>query len=124
MGAISHIEVLNMFKMSKGKRPTDREFVEIQRELMRDPTSKFSREIVAPHGENSETNDVLRVVDAWCVKNGEPIPSCRVENELIGAVTSVFWESVDRYGLRRPGESDAQVLDRIRDENKSFNDKL
>lgn len=48
MGAISHIEVLNMFKMSKGKRPTDREFVEIQRELMRDPTSKFSREIVAP----------------------------------------------------------------------------
>lgn len=106
------------------KRPTKAELTRIQRELKRDPTSKFSREIVAPYGENSETNDVLRVVDAWCVKNGEPVPSCRVENELTGAVTSVFWESVDRYGLRLPGETDAQVLDRISDENKSFNDKL
>lgn len=121
MGAISHIEVLNM---SKSNRPTKRQFVEIQWMLAADPTSKFSREIVAPHGENLETNDVLRVVDAWCVKNREPIPSCRVENDITGAVTSVFWESVDRYGLRRPGETDAEVLDRIRDENKSFNDKL
>lgn len=106
------------------KRPTKAELTRIQRELRRDPTSKFSREIVAPYGENPETNDVLRVVDAWCVKNGEPIPSCRVENDLTGTVTSVFWESVDRYGLRRAGETDDQVLERIRDENKSFNDKL
>ncbi|MBR9972440.1 hypothetical protein [Magnetospirillum sulfuroxidans] len=113
-----------MLKMPKGKQPTKREFVEIQRALVADPTSKFSREIVAPYGETVETNDVLRVVDAWCVKNGEPIPSCCVGNDLTGTVTSVFWESVDRYGLRLPGETDAQVLERIRDENKSFNDKL
>lgn len=105
------------------KRPTPDEMTRIQRELERDPTSKFSRDHNPPQGENSETNDFLRVVDAWCVKNGEPIPSCRVENDLTGAVTSVFWESVDRYGLRRPGETDAEVLDRISDENKSFNDK-
>lgn len=113
-----------MSKSSQNNRPTERQFLEIQRMLAADPTSKFSRDHNPPHGENPETNDILRVVDAWCVKNGKPIPSCRVENDITGAVTSVFWESVDRYGLRRPGETDAQVLDRIRDENKSFNDEL
>ncbi len=105
------------------RRPTQAEMIRIQRELKRDPTSKFSREKAAPYGETVETNDVLRVLDAWCVKNGEPIPSCRVENDRTGAVASVFWESVERYGLRLPGETDAQVLDRIRDKNRSFNEK-
>ena len=108
--------------MPKNVRPTERQLVEIQRMLAADPTSKFSRDHNPPHGENSEKNDVLRVLDAWCVKNGEPIPSCRVEHDRTGAVASVFWESVERYGLRRPGETDAQVLERIRDENRSFNE--
>lgn len=103
------------------KRPTEVELVRIQKKLKRDPTSKFLREEEAPYGEKAETNDILRVLDAWSIKNGEPILSCRVENDRTGAVSSVFWESVDRYGLRVAGETDTQVFNRICDESRSFN---
>lgn len=112
-----------MFKNIFGaKRPTQAELTRIQRELKRDPTSKFSREKDVPYGEKADANDILRVLDAWCVKNGEPILSCDVGNERTGNVASVFWESVDRYGLRLPGETDTQVFNRISDENRSFNE--
>lgn len=107
-----------LYETEEDQRPTEWEMANIQRTLAADPRSKFSRDHNPPFGEDEETNDTLRVLDAWCASRERPIVSGQMVNVVTGAVSSVFWESVKRYKLRRPRETDAQVLYRIRSQSR------
>lgn len=66
--------------------------------------------------ENEEINHVLRVLDEDRVNQGAPIFSVLVVHDDPYLLSSVFWESVRKYNLRKAGESDREMIDRIRTE--------
>lgn len=62
---------------------------------------------------NPELDALMREADHDCVMRGEPVLSVLVRDNDTGEPCHIFWESVERYQLRRPGESDAQLDNRI-----------
>jgi hypothetical protein len=70
----------------------------------------------------AEIEAVLEAVDEECHRKGQPILSCltRTDDDQI---SPVFLRSVEKYGLRRPGESDAAVYQRLLAEAYAFNRK-
>jgi len=68
---------------------------------------------------DSEIEETLRLIDAECVSKNEPILSCFVTKDD-GQPSPVFFESVEKYNLRKPGESDQEVRDRIQNESHEF----
>lgn len=65
--------------------------------------------------EDDETNSVLREIDAEQIAAGAPILSVIVvPDDDPNGMNSVTRESVERYKLRQPGETDQAMLERLR----------
>lgn len=61
--------------------------------------------------ESQQTIEGLRASDHTHAF-GEPVASVLARHEDDSPV-SVFWESVDEFGLRQPGEDDAELIHRL-----------
>jgi hypothetical protein len=68
-------------------------------------------------------DQLLREIDADSIAAHEPILSALVLDDDTHQPCPIFWESVDKYKLRMPGESDAQVAARLAAEAHAFHRK-
>lgn len=66
-------------------------------------------------GQRAAYDLLLEEIDDNCVKLGLPILSVLVRYQD-GRVCDAFWWSVKKHGLRKDGESDEQVEERLKAE--------
>lgn len=66
-------------------------------------------------GRIRDLDALLSQVDAKCIENGTPILSVLVRDDHTDEPCAVFWESVTKYGLRLPGETDKACDQRLQD---------
>jgi hypothetical protein len=64
--------------------------------------------------EASEVEDTLRIIDAACIEQGLPPLSVIVTRSGENRPGPVFWETVARHDLRHTGESDRELVARVR----------
>lgn len=68
-----------------------------------------------PKAVRDKIDAMLRMTDAKQMLRNAPILSVLVVDDDTGVVSPVFWESVKKYDLRLPNETDAACEQRLRD---------